>query len=456
MSKAWLKELYLVALLVAGLGLVFGFFGLWAWGMIAGLVLYLLHTWRQLHRFAHWLQVGRLRNPPESWGVWGHLFAQYDRWQKRYYSRKKRLGKVIREFRDSTSAMPDGTLVLDADLCILWFNEAAESMLRLSSQRDIGQPILNLVRSPVFRDYVQAQQYDHPVELTSPQDDNVLLSARLIPYGRAQYLLLFRDVTRIQRLQSMRRDFVANASHELRSPLTVISGYLQALPEAEGLPREWQQPIREMQRQTERMSGLVEDLLELSRLETETSDASSEQAVDMDELINRVIQSTRQADEGDHPIEFLPKASNPLLGVERELHSAFSNLIANALRYSPSAAPVVVSWSRDEQGRGIFEVEDQGVGIDAKHLPFITQRFYRVDSARGEGKSGTGLGLAIVKHVLQRHGARLEIDSVLGEGSVFRCIFPPGRIAESRRPAPPSTDSHETETTNLLNQAVKK
>ena len=456
MTKAWLKELYLIGLMVVGFGLVFGFFGLWAWGVVFGLVVYLAHTLRQLHRFERWLRVGRLRNPPESWGLWGHLFEQNYRWQKRYYSRKKRLGKVIREFRDSTSAMPDGTLVLDVDLCILWFNEAAEKMLRLSSQRDVGQPILNLVRSPIFRDYVEARQYDTPVELISPQDDNVLLSARLIPYGREQYLLLFRDVTRIHRLQTMRRDFVANPSHELRSPLTVISGYLQALPEAEGLPAEWQRPIQEMQAQADRMSGLVEDLLELSRLETEIADASTEQTVDVDELVTRVIQSARRADPGEHPIEFVSHTTADLLGVERELHSAFSNLVANAMRYSPNGAAVQVGWALDDQGQGVFSVQDQGVGIDAKHLPFVTQRFYRVDSARGEGKSGTGLGLAIVKHVLQRHGARLEIDSVLGEGSVFRCIFPPGRISEPLRSTSSSSDGHETETSNLFNQAVKK
>ena len=454
MAKAWLKELYLIAVILIGFALVFGFFDQWFWGLGFGVLFYLAHTLRQLYRFEHWLRVGRLRNPPESWGLWGHVFEHYYRRQKRYYSRKKRLGKVIREFRDSTSAMPDGTLVLDEALCILWFNESAEKMLRLSNQRDIGQPILNLVRSPIFRDYVQAKQYDTPVELVSPQDDNVLLSARLIPYGREQYLLLFRDVTRMHRLQTMRRDFVANASHELRSPLTVISGYLQALPEADGLPSEWHRPIQEMQVQAERMSGLVEDLLELSRLETEISDASNEQVVDVDELVARVIESAKRADEADHPIEFTCFTVADLLGVERELHSAFANLVANAIRYSPRHAEIEVSWTRDDQGQGVFSVRDRGVGIDDKHIPFVTQRFYRIDSARAEGKAGTGLGLAIVKHVLQRHGARLEIDSVLGEGSVFRCIFPPGRLTEPDKAASPGRQGHETETSNRLNQTV--
>ncbi len=452
MKGVWLSELFIACALVLGLGLLFASLGLGALGLLVGLLLYLAHHLRQLYRMERWLRVGRLRNPPESWGVWGHVYEHYYRWQKRYYSRKKKLGKVIREFRDSTAAMPDGTLVLDSHFAILWFNDAAEKMLRLSSQRDLGQSILNLVRSPMFRDYVHSKSYDVPIQFPSPQNDEVLLSARLIPYGREQYLLLLRDISRIQRLQTMRRDFVANASHELRSPLTVISGYLQALPDSGVLPPEWHEPIEEMQFQCRRMSGLVEDLLELSRLETEITDASSELKVDVSDLIARVIQTAQSEDGDQHPIEFNKKTDQGLWGVERELHSAFFNLISNALRYSDQGRPVMVSWFINPQGEGVFSVEDQGIGISEKHLPFITQRFYRVDTARNQVRSGTGLGLAIVKHVLQRHGARLEIESSVGEGSAFRCIFPPGRLcAPINRPLPLS-DGHENEMPIPLNK----
>ncbi len=459
MSRAWLKELMVFVLWATVFVLLFGLVSGGS-GALVGLFLavcvYLGHHLRQLYRFERWLRVGRLRNPPESWGLWGRVFEQYYRWQRRYYSRKKKLGKVIREFRDSTSAMPDGTLVLDGHFCIQWFNDAAEEMLRLSSNRDLGQSILNLVRNPVFRDYVHSKAYETPAEFTSPQSDQVLLSARLIPYGRDQYLLLFRDVTPIHRLQMMRRDFVANASHELRSPLTVISGYLQAFPEDDELPEEWRHPIREMQAQASRMSGLVEGLLELSRLETELADASAEQVVDVPDLISRVIRSALSEDEADHKLNFKALSDHGLLGVERELHSAFSNLVMNAIRYSPAGSSIEVTWRVGAEGEGIFSVEDQGLGIDAKHIPFITQRFYRVDSARNQSKSGTGLGLAIVKHVLQRHGARLEIDSVLGEGSAFRCIFPPGRMNVSTEGVLSAKDSHETDTPNPLNTVMQK
>lgn len=435
------------------LGLFFGWSGFLA-GLLFGLSVYLAHHLRQLYRFERWLRVGRLRNPPESWGLWGRVFEQYYRWQRRYYSRKKKLGKVIREFRDSTAAMPDGTLVLDGQYCIQWFNDAAEEMLRLSSNRDLGQSILNLVRNPVFRDYVRSKNYDQPAEFASPQSDHVLLSARLIPYGRDQYLLLFRDVTPIHRLQMMRRDFVANASHELRSPLTVISGYLQAFPDSEELPEEWRHPIREMQVQAKRMSGLVEDLLELSRLETETEDASVGQLVDVPDLISRVLRSAQREDENRHVLKFERLSDQGLLGVERELHSAFSNLVMNAIRYSPDNSVIEVTWRVGGQGDGVFSVTDQGVGIDSKHIPFITQRFYRVDSARSQTNGGTGLGLAIVKHVLQRHGAVLEIDSALGEGSTFRCIFPSDRMSVSIKGKSSPAISHQTETPKSLNKAV--
>lgn len=456
MTRAWIREVFVALGLLAGLGLLFGLFDQ-AWlGFFLGLTIYLGHHLHQLYRFERWLRVGRLRNPPESWGLWGRVFEQYYRWQRRYYGRKKKLGKVIREFRESTAAMPDGTLVLDGHFNILWFNDAAETMLRLSSQRDIGHSILNLVRAPKFRDYIHSKAYERACEFVSPQNDHVLLSARLIPYGRDQYLLLFRDVTRIHRLQTMRRDFVANASHELRSPLTVISGYLQALPDSGALPEEWRGPIAEMKAQAKRMSGLVEDLLELSRLETEISDASTEHRVDVPDLIERVIQAANSEDAVGHRLVFSPQTRLGVLGVERELHSAFGNLILNAIRYSPKDSEISIDWMVDEQGQGVFSVEDRGMGIDQKHIPFITQRFYRVDSARNGAKSGTGLGLAIVKHVLQRHGARLEIQSVLGEGSVFRCIFPPGRLSPLVKSVSPSNGGHENETPVPLNKAVMK
>ena len=325
--------------------------------------------------------------------------------------------------------MPDGSLVLDGEFRIMWFNIAAEQMLRLSTNRDLGQPVANLVRSPRLAEYLAKGQFEDPIVLRSPIDEARSLSVRLIPYGSNQYLALFRDVTRMQRLQAMRRDFVANASHELRSPLTVLAGYLEGLVEDSGLAQEWREPVSEMQRQCRRMSTLVNDLLELSRLETEEQDPARTEEVDVARLVQRIVHEAELQDGEEHRFSLLDLATVRLIGVEHELHSAFGNLVINAMRYTGRGGKIDVAWRQKEDGCVVFEVSDDGIGIEARHLPFITQRFYRVESARSRSRDGTGLGLAIVKHVLQRHGGRLEVSSVLGKGSTFRCIFPADRVA---------------------------
>lgn len=433
MRKAWLAEGYylagLLAVALAG-GLLVGGAG---WWLSAALLALLGRHFVQLRKLERWLGSGRQRNPPESWGIWGEVFDDYFRLQKRYYKRKKRLAKVIREFRESTAAMPDGSLVLDGEHRMLWFNSAAERMLCLSSKRDLGQSLVNLVRSPSLAGYLEARAYDDPVIIRSPADETRSLSVRLIPYGSNQYLALFRDVTKILGLQAMRRDFVANASHELRSPLTVLSGYLESLAEDGPLTDEWREPLQEMQRQTRRMTSLVEDLLELSRLETEDEQAG-EESVSVSGMIRRIVEDSRLQDDIGHDLELNRCEPVSLLGAENELYSAFSNLVLNAIRYTPAGGRIEVSWYHDEPGGAIFEVADGGIGIEERHLPFITQRFYRIDGARSRSKGGTGLGLAIVKHVLQRHGAKLEVESTPGEGSTFRCRFPAERVVVA--PAP--------------------
>ncbi|MGY6554714.1 MAG: phosphate regulon sensor histidine kinase PhoR [Wenzhouxiangella sp.] len=429
MRQAWLSEIALLAgllLLALFLGALVGGSGWWFSAALAFVLA--RHLW-QLTRLEKWLGSGRQRNPPESWGLWGEVFEHYFKLQKRYYKRKKRLAKVIREFRESTAAMPDGSLVLDGEFRIMWFNRAAEQMLRLSSNRDLGQSVANLVRSPRLAEYLGGGQFDEPIVLRSPVDETRSLSVRLIPYGSNQYLALFRDVTRIQRLQAMRRDFVANASHELRSPLTVLSGYLEGLVEDPGLAREWREPVTEMQRQCRRMASLVNDLLELSRLETEAQDPARSEEVDVAKLIRRIVHEAELQDSDEHRFTLVELAEVRLIGVEHELHSAFVNLVINAMRYTGRRGRIDVAWRLSADGDVVFEVSDDGIGIEARHLPFITQRFYRVESARSRSRDGTGLGLAIVKHVLQRHGGRLEVNSVPGKGSTFRCIFPAERIA---------------------------
>ncbi len=435
MGKAWLSEWLMLGALLTGalLGSVLvGHAGLF---FLAAVVVFLSRHLYQLYRLERWLRIGRRRNPPESWGIWGEVFEHYYRLQRRYYKRKKRLARVIREFRESTAAMPDAALVLNNEMRILWFNDAAREVLRLSPARDLGQPIVNLIRASAFNQYLSSGNYDRMVDFVSPVHDSRTLSARLIPYGADQNLLMIRDVTRLHRLQAMRRDFVANASHELRSPLTILAGYLETLNDDQVLGPEWQEPVEEMLGQCRRMNSLVNDLLEISRMETEEADATMDDVVNVPELINRILQYARTEDGARHDIQFECAGQAGLAGVERELHSAFSNLVTNALRYTPEGGKVRVRWYPRSDGAWVFEVEDNGIGIENKHIPFITQRFYRVDSSHSRKLGGTGLGLAIVKHVLHRHNALLEVDSTLGQGSTFRCIFPRTRCRIGAQPA---------------------
>lgn len=425
--RAWFSELCMLALVVAGgvlLGLIFG--GM-AWFLVLALAVFIGRWVWQLHQLREWLN-SRRHYPPQAHGIWGSIFDEYYRLRRRQIKGKKKLAAVIREFREATAAMPDGALVLDRDFRIIWCNDAACRLIRLTDRRDLGQHVSNLIRNPRFVAYLQAGDFSQSVEIRSPIDDSRRLMLRLVPYGRRQYLLLIRDVTRLYRLQAMRRDFVANASHELRSPLTVLDGYLDSLAADASLGPEWEKPMAEMQAQCRRMNNLVNDLLELSRLETEETDAPDDQTVDMPVLVQAIIRDARLADHDEHPLDVRIESGAKLLGVEGELHSVVSNLVNNALRYSKQGAPVQVIWRGDGSGGALLEVIDQGIGIDPRHQPFITQRFYRVDSSHSRRLGGTGLGLAIVKHVLKRHGAYLEVVSEPGRGSNFQCVFPSSRV----------------------------
>ncbi|HSH27617.1 MAG TPA: phosphate regulon sensor histidine kinase PhoR [Wenzhouxiangella sp.] len=429
MSRAWISEFLFLAALLAGALVLAAFLGHLSWLVLLALGVFLARWLYQLYRLDRWLR-SRRRDPPASWGVWGQLFDNYYRLRRRHHQSKRRLAAVIREFREATAAMPDGILMLDSEFRILWYNQSGRALVGLTSRSDFGQPVSNLIRSPQLVGLVEAEDGADSVEIRSPVDSSRRLMLRLVPYGNQQHLLLIRDMTRLHRLQAMRRDFVANASHELRSPLTVLGGYLDSLVADFAPGPEWRKPLAEMQAQCRRMNSLVNDLLELSRLETEEVDAPHDERVDTPALVRSICRDAALADNEAHPIELKIESEAKLLGVERELHSTFSNLVNNAFNYSEQNSPVEVTWRTERSGDGVFEVIDQGIGIDSGHLPFITQRFYRVDSSRSRQKGGTGLGLAIVKHVLKRHGATLEVDSEPGKGSVFRCVFPSSRIVQ--------------------------
>jgi two-component system phosphate regulon sensor histidine kinase PhoR len=385
-----------------------------------------------LYRLDSWLRARSTRDPPDVGGVWGDVITQVVRLHRRKRFHKQRLLDVFRELRHSTAAMPDGVVVLNAQAEILWFNRMAGRLLDLKRRADLGIRITNLVREPEFTAYLRNAEFDAPLVISRNGGD-LSLSFQVVPYSSNQRLMLVRDVTRQVQLESMRKDFVANASHELRSPLTVITGYLETLAQDDEVDPLLRQPLDEMRRQAERMNNIVRDLLELSRLD------SVEEEVDGAPIDVGALAAILRKDvlaRGRHPEVTLDIQSDArLLGDDSEIHSAFSNLVDNAAKYTPVEGSIRIHWSVGAAGEGVFTVSDTGPGIPAEAIPRLTERFYRVDAGRSRATGGSGLGLAIVKHVLQHHGATLEIASREQVGSSFTCRFPARRVLSPRRGA---------------------
>lgn len=435
MMRHWLPELLcLAAMLIAALivGLLVGRVGLW---LFAAAMLYLGWNLANLYRLYRWLTHNRRFDVPHVWGLWGSIFDQFYQLRRRDRERKHRVAQLLREIRDTSVAMPDGLVILDRSGEIRWLNAAAGRLLNLRVPQDIGQRLRNLVRHPDFIHYLSAGDFREPVTLVAPFRPDQHLSLQMVPYGEEQRLVLVRDVTHVRRLEEMRREFVANASHELRSPLAVISGYLESMSEDARLQAEWGKPLAAMRNQSARMTAIVSDLLELSRLETERREAPYA-PVDVGSLVRRIREAALSLGEGPAEITLDLDDSLHLLGAERELYSAFSNLVFNAMKYTPPGGTVSASWQAEGEG-AVFTVADTGIGIPAAHLPRLTERFYRVDRSRQRDSGGTGLGLAIVKHVLQHHGATLSIESIPGRGSRFSCHFRAERVSHAgKEPAP--------------------
>lgn len=404
----------------------------YAWSLAIGLGLYLGWTLKQLLRLHEWLRLHKPDEPPpDGYGLWGEVFDSIYHLQRRDQRVRGRLQAVIDRVQESTAALKDAVVMLDSEGNLEWWNRAAETLLGLKTPQDSGQPVTNLVRHPRFKEYFEQESYLEPLEIPSPITDRLRLQLYITRYGNNEHLMLVRDVTRIHLLEQMRKDFVANVSHELRTPLTVISGYLETLLDnAEEVNPRWVRALQQMQQQGSRMQTLLNDLLLLAKLEA-TDYPSDNQPVAINALLESIT-GDAEALSGTRNQHITLEADATLLlkGSEGELRSAFSNLVFNAVKYTPAEGNIHIRWWGDDQGAHL-SVKDSGMGIESKHLPRLTERFYRVDSSRNSNTGGTGLGLAIVKHVLLRHRARLEIDSVLGHGSTFTCHFAPAQVTRS-------------------------
>jgi two-component system phosphate regulon sensor histidine kinase PhoR len=391
--------------------------------------LYRLERWLHTDTPAGWPDA----SPLKTSAIWKPLYRTVFRLRQRSRKRKRKLGRFLEQFQAAAFALPDAAVVLKEDDTVAWCNEAARRLLGLRPPQDFGLRITTLVRHPAFVGFLTRRHYEDGVEFPAPLNEALSLSVRVVPYGKKRRLLLAADVSRLHRLESMRRDFVANVSHELRTPLTVINGYLETLLDSDDTER-WELPLRRMQQQAGRMLHIIESLLMLSRLETQ-GETTPPQTVKTPALLEAIVEDAiALSGERGHRIHVEVDNQLWISGWERELRSAFSNLVFNAVRHTPDGSQITVRWYADTRGAHL-EVEDNGEGIPAHHLPRITERFYRVDRGRQREKGGTGLGLAIVKHVMHHHGGQLNIISLVGVGSLFACDFPLAQIVRKPFPA---------------------
>ncbi|NCT67044.1 MAG: phosphate regulon sensor histidine kinase PhoR [Rhodanobacteraceae bacterium] len=417
-ASAWRAAAVVLAALLAGLAL----HALPACLLAAAIALLAWGGWRLL-RLARLLGGGRYLPAASGNGIWDALQNELHRRQRSAVADKRRRVRLLRAFRDAAAALPDAVVALDDAGRVQWFNEAAQTLLGLKYPHDLGAPLTNLVRAPRFAQWLQADSAEPLTDFASPRDDSRRLGLRLIRYADDRALLIARDMSQLMRLEQVRRDFVANVSHELRTPLTVVHGYLDMI-EPESIP-EYAPILHELRSQSRRMTQIVEDLLTLSRLEARSE--LPQERVAMRPLLEALRREALALGDGGHTVTIERRDERDLLGSAKELHSAFSNLVSNAVRYTPRGGRITLRWEAAGAGARLAVI-DTGQGIAPQHLPRLTERFYRVSTSRSRETGGTGLGLSIVKHVLQLHQAHLEIASEAGVGSTFACVFGAERL----------------------------
>jgi len=430
-----LRWLALIALLSALLAAFWGVSYALAFALAGVLALLIYHLWH-LNRLAR-LSAGE--QVPPSWGTrgpWRDVFERLQRRERHAHELRAHLSVQLERFRAASNAMPDGLIYLAGMDTIEWLNHAAEEHFGLDHVSDLTQPLSALVRDPALAQLLEATEHDEPLIVTSPRRPAMRLLLQLVAFGDGQKLLVSRDVTQLEKLETMRKDFIANVSHELRTPLTVVSGFVETVMDSrDELPAEdVDRYLNLALEQSTRMQRLIEDLLTLSALET-GAPAPAEERTDVIAMVRAVHQEAELLSANKHNVTLFIQPgteSDYVIGSQKELHSAFANLAINAVRYTPEGGHVRIAWKQVPGGRE-FAVEDDGIGIDAHHLARLTERFFRVDRGRSRETGGTGLGLAIVKHIVSRHQAELRIDSEKGRGSRFSVFFPDARLMQRGR-----------------------
>ena len=426
---AALAAVTLVVLAAAGAG--------WALAVLAvGALALLVYHLVNIQRVLDWARGPLDADAPDGTGIWADVFSAIHRRVRTRKAYQRDLRTVIERFRGAAEAMPDGVVALDEGNRVKWANARAIGQLGLDLAKDRNQPIANIVRAPEFVRYLESGDHGEAIVVRAPVDDRRHLAVQVVAFAVAEKLLVSRDVTEVEAVARMRRDFIANVSHELKTPLTVIAGFVETLQDLDLDARQRARFLQLMREQADSMKRLVQDLLTLSALESENNPVADEPFAAAP-LLEQVAADARSLSHDQHAIDVDVLDAATVVGSRDELASAFSNLVSNAVRYTPAGGRIRLGWRVEPDGRGAFSVTDTGIGIAAEHVPRLTERFYRVDRSRSRATGGTGLGLAIVKHVLLRHQADLEIASEPGKGSTFTVRLPAARV----RPIPGSGDN---------------
>ncbi|MGL1303179.1 phosphate regulon sensor histidine kinase PhoR [Vibrio parahaemolyticus] len=399
-------------------------FGYMPWLLLAATALQLVWHLHNQVRLSSWLWDEKRLTPPPGSGNWESLFNGLYRLQQRQRRKRKELTNLIRRFRNGAESLPDAVVVFRAEGNIVWCNRLAQHLLGFHWPEDSGQPISNLIRTPDFIKYLNKKDFSEPLEMRSPLNVERMLELRIVPYTEGEHLMVVRDVSQLKQLEGMRRNFFANVSHELRTPMTVLQGYLEMTEDPDMIVGPmWTKAHGVMTEQLNRMNSLVNQLLTLSKIEAAPMH-ELEDVVNVPAMLE-VLEKEAISLSGDdqHKLKFDVDTSLRVLGDDDQLRSAISNLVYNAVKYTPPGANIHVRWYQTAQG-ACLEVEDSGDGIEPQHLHRLTERFYRVDKARSRDTGGSGLGLAIVKHALSHHDSHLEIQSEVGVGSKFSFVLP--------------------------------
>ena len=401
----------------------------WATAVIC-LALLLVHQLWHASKLSKLLLSPSYGEVPGALGIWGEIYYRLHKLVRSWRDQVLEVEQQHQRFIQAIQASPNGVVMLNEDDQMEWCNAIAGAHFGLNPRRDAMQRITHILRKPAFVQYIVRQNYRDHIRLTNMGNfEEYTLDVQIFPYGDKQKLILSQDVSQIEKTDAMRRDFVANVSHELKTPLTVLAGFLETVQELDLNAEDRQRYLEMMNVQTGRMKTLLDDRLTLAKLEGKPEPTIS-QKIPMNMLFARLKLDAEGLSQGHHQIAFECSSSREVLGDEAEINSAFSNLVSNAVRYTPAGGRVIAKWQDLDEGAAEFSVEDTGPGIAEEHIPRLTERFYRVDRSRSRDTGGTGLGMAIVKHVISRHQGELKIQSKVGVGSRFSLIFGRQRLAD--------------------------